>query len=160
MSARKISYISMLSALAIVFGYIESLFPAAPVPGIKLGLSNIVILFAIYRIDKTSAFFIMLIKVLVTSLLFSGLNVFWYSFFGGLLSLIAMAGFKKIFSIIGVSMIGGVCHNIGQLLVAAFMMQTEAVFVYLPTLLISGVIVGFITGNVCNIILKRNNMAI
>ena len=160
MSAKKISYISMLSALAIVFGYIESLFPAAPIPGIKLGLSNIVILFAIYRMDKSSAFFIMLIKVLVTSLLFSGLNVFIYSFFGGLLSLIAMASFKKVFSLIGVSMFGGVCHNMGQLLVAAFMMKTTAVFVYLPALLISGVIVGFITGNVCNIILKRNNLTI
>ncbi|MBR5809284.1 MAG: Gx transporter family protein [Clostridia bacterium] len=160
MSSKKISYISMLSALALVFGYIESLFPAAPIPGIKLGLSNIVILFAIYRMDKSSAFFIMLIKVLATSLLFSGLNVFIYSFSGGLLSLIAMVCFKKVFSLIGVSMIGGVCHNIGQLLVAAFMMQTSAVFVYLPALLISGVIVGFITGNVCSIILKRKNITI
>ena len=156
MSAKKISYISMLSALAIVFGYIESIFPAAPIPGIKLGLSNIVILFAIYRMDKTSAFFIMFIKVLVTSLLFSGLNVFLYSFAGGLLSLIAMVCFKRFFSIKGVSIIGGVCHNIGQIFVAAFMMQTTAVFVYLPALLISGVIVGFITGSVCSIILKRN----
>ena len=102
----------------------------------------------------------MLIKVLATSLLFSGLNVFIYSFSGGLLSLIAMVCFKKVFSLIGVSMIGGVCHNIGQLLVAAFMMQTSAVFVYLPALLISGVIVGFITGNVCSIILKRKNITI
>lgn len=154
MSARKISYISMLSALAIVFGYIESLFPAAPIPGIKLGLSNIVILFAIYRMDKSSAFFIMLIKVLVTSLLFSGLNVFWYSFAGGLLSLIAMICFKRFFSLSGASMIGGVCHNMGQLLVAAFMMQTRSVFVYTPYLLISGIIVGYITGSVCKIILK------
>lgn len=154
MSARKISYISMLSAISIVFGYIESLFPAAPIPGIKLGLSNIVILFTIYRLDSSSAFFIMLIKVLVTSLLFSGLNVFWYSFAGGLLSLVAMISFKRLFSISGVSMIGGVCHNMGQLLVAALMMQTTAVFVYTPYLLISGIIVGFITGNVCQIILK------
>lgn len=158
MSAKKIAYISMLSALAIVFGYIESLFPAVPIPGIKLGLSNIVILFAIYRMDKSSAFFIMLIKVLVTSLLFSGFNVFWYSLFGGLFSLIAMTASKKLFSITGVSMLGGVFHNLGQLLVAAILMQTNAVFVYLPTLLISGVIVGFITGTVCSIILKRSNM--
>lgn len=160
MSAKKISYISMLSALAIVFGYIESLFPAAPIPGIKLGLSNIVILFAIYRMDKSAAFFIMLIKVIVTSLLFSGLSVFLYSFSGGLLSFIVMIGFKKLFSTTGVSMVGGVFHNIGQLLVAAFIMQSTAVFVYLPALLISGIVVGFVTGNVCSIILKRNNMTI
>lgn len=160
MNSKKISYIAILSALAIVFGYIESLFPAAPIPGIKLGLSNIVILFAIYRMNKSSAFFIMLIKVIVTSLLFSGLNIFFYSLSGGLFSLLAMMGFKKTFSIIGVSMIGGVFHNIGQLLVAALVLYTSAVFVYLPALLISGLIVGFITGNVCNIILKRSDFSI
>ena len=155
MNSKKISYVAMLSALAIIFGYIESLFPAAPIPGIKLGLSNIVILFVIYRMDKTSAFFIMLVKVFVTSLLFSGLNVFLYSFFGGLLSLLAMICFKKMFSVTGVSMAGGVFHNIGQLLISGLMMQTSAVFVYLPTLLISGVTVGFVTGRVTDIILKR-----
>lgn len=160
MSAKKISYISILSAIAIIFGYIESLFPAAPIPGIKLGISNIVILFAIYRMKNSHAFFIMLIKVLVTSLLFSGLNVLFYSFFGGIFSFIVMIGFKKTFSTIGVSIIGSIFHNIGQLLVAAFMMQTSAVFVYLPALLISGVVVGFVTGNVCSIILKRTDIKI
>lgn len=155
MSSKKITNIAILSALSIVFGYIESLFPAAPIPGIKLGLSNIVILFAIYRMDKVSACYIMLIKVLVTSLLFSGLNVFIYSLFGGVFSLFAMSVSKKVFSVIGVSMIGGVFHNIGQLLVAGVIMQTTAVLVYLPALLISGIIVGFVIGNVTSIILKR-----
>lgn len=155
MSSKKITNIAMLSALSIIFGYIESLFPAAPIPGIKLGLSNIVILFAIYRMDKVSACYIMLIKVLVTSLLFSGLNVFIYSLFGGVFSLFAMCVSKKAFSVIGVSMLGGVFHNIGQLSVACVMMQTTAVLVYLPALLISGIIVGFVIGNVTSIILNR-----
>ena len=155
MSSRKISNIAMLSALAIIFGYIESLFPASPIPGIKLGISNIVILIALYRMNFGSAFFIMLIKVLVTSLLFSGLNVFIYSFSGGVFSILIMHFSKPIFSKIGVSMAGGVFHNIGQLLTASVMMQTSAVFVYTPYLLISGIIVGFVTGNVSSIILKR-----
>lgn len=155
MSSRKISNIAMLSALAIIFGYIESLFPASPIPGIKLGISNIVILIALYRMNFGSAFFIMLIKVLVTSLLFSGLNVFIYSFSGGVFSILIMHFSKPIFSKIGVSMAGGVFHNIGQLLTASVMMQTSAVFVYTPYLLISGIIVGFVTGNISSIILKR-----
>lgn len=158
MSNKKIAYISVLSALAIIFGYIESLFPASPIPGIKLGISNIVILFALYRMNRISAFFIMLIKVLVTSLLFSGLNVFAYSLGGGFFSLLGMLLSKKTFSTVGVSMIGGVLHNIGQLMVAMIMMQSTAVFVYTPYLLVSGVVVGFVTGNVCRIILNRQDI--
>lgn len=158
MNSKKLAHISVLSALAIIFGYIESLFPAAPIPGIKLGISNIVILFAIYRLDKSSAFLIMLVKVLVSSLLFSGLNVFIYSLSGGIFSILAMLMSKKVFSQIGVSMVGGVFHNLGQLLIAALMMQTNAVFVYVPHLLISGVVVGFVTGCVCRIILERKDI--
>jgi len=155
MKTKKIAYISILACLSIIFGYIESLFPASPIPGIKLGISNIVILFALYKTDFGSSFLIMLIKVLVTSLLFSGFNVFIYSLAGGIFSILVMHFSVKLFSKVGVSMAGGVFHNIGQLLAAAFMMQTSAVFVYTPYLLISGVIVGFITGNVCSIIIKR-----
>lgn len=158
MNSRKISYVSMLSALAIIFGYIESLFPASPIPGIKLGISNIVILFAIFRFNMTYAFFIMLAKVFVSSLLFSGLNVFIYSLAGGIFSVLTMTLSKKILSVIGVSIVGGVFHNIGQLLTASFIMKTLAVFVYTPYLLFSGVIVGFIVGSVCQIILKRENI--
>ena len=155
MKSKQISNIAVLSALSIVFGYIESLFPVSPIPGVKLGISNIVILFALYKMDFGSAFFIMLIKVLVTSLLFSGLNVLFYSLAGGVFSIIVMYFSKPFFSKIGVSMAGGVFHNIGQLLTASAMMQTKAVFVYTPYLLISGVIVGFITGNICKIVLNR-----
>lgn len=158
MSAKKICYISVLSAVAIICGYIESLFPIAPIPGIKLGISNIVILFSLYKLDKSSAFLIMLVKVMVSSLLFSGFNVLIYSLSGGVFSLISMILLRKPLSAVGVSMVGGVFHNIGQLLAASFMMQTSAVFVYFPYLLISGVIVGFITGCVCLTILKRSDV--
>lgn len=158
MTSKKIAYISVLSALAIICGYIESLFPAAPIPGIKLGISNIVILFALYRFDKSSAFFIMFIKVIVSSLLFSGLTVFIYSLAGGVFSILVMLVAKKHLSTTGVSMAGGVFHNVGQLLTSALMMKTTAVFVYTPHLMISGVIVGAVTGSVCQIILKRKDI--
>lgn len=157
MNNKKITYIALLSTLAIIFGYIESLFPVfIAIPGIKLGLSNIVILFSLYHTNKSSAFFIMLIKVIVTSLLFTGINMFFYSLGGGILSFLVMAILKKYdFSIYGISMAGGVFHNIGQLLVASVMLGTKSVVYYLPVLLLSGLLVGFIIGFICNIITNR-----
>ena len=157
MTSRKIVYIALLSALSIIFGYIESLFPAfITVPGIKLGISNIVILFALFFLDKPSVFLIMLVKVTVTSLLFSGMNMFFYSVSGGILSLIAMIAFKRYhFSIYGISMAGGIFHNLGQLITASIMLNTHSVIYYLPILLISGLLVGWIIGAVCKIIVSR-----
>ena len=79
MNTLKLTRIAMLSATALIFGYIESLLPSLFLPGVKLGISNIVLLFALYKLDKTSAFFIMLVKVCVSSLLFSGMNVFLFA---------------------------------------------------------------------------------
>ncbi len=157
MKNKKIAYISLLSALAIVFGYIEGLFPAfAAIPGIKLGISNIVILLALYQTDKMTAYFIMIIKVLATSLLFSGMNVLLYSFCGGVFSISAMICCRKLnFSIVGISMIGGISHNIGQLLVAGIVLKTVSVIYYFPVLLLSGLVFGFITGIVSKIIISR-----
>ncbi len=157
MKNRTITSIALLSALAILFGYIESMLPPiSTIPGIKLGLSNIVILFALFRYSKKTAFFIMLVKVFVSSLLFSGMNVLFYSLGGGVLSLIAMIFFRKLnLSIIGISISGAVFHNIGQLLVAAVMLGSTSVFYYFSVLLLSAIIVGFLTGTVCRIILSR-----
>lgn len=157
MNSKKLARISLLSALAIICGYIESLIPVVlQIPGIKLGISNAVILFAIYKLDKSTAFFIMLIKVTVSALLFSGVNVFIYSICGGILSLLVMITLKKLdFSVVTVSMTGAVAHNIGQLFAAAFMLKTFSVFYYLSPLLLSGLIFGFITGIVCKILIRR-----
>lgn len=155
MKTQKLVQTALLSATAIIFGYIETLLPSVGIPGIKLGLSNIVILLAIYKLSIPSALFIMLIKVLVTSLLFSGLNVFFFSLCGGVLSITAMILFKnRSFSVVGVSILGGVFHNIGQILVAGFVLGTS-VFYYLPILLISGCITGFLTGYICNVTMKH-----
>ena len=157
MNTKKLTAISLLASLAIICGYIESLIPVNPaIPGIKLGISNIIILFALYKSDRSSAFLIMLIKVLASSILFSGLSVFIYSLSGGILSFFAMILLKKFnFSIITISMLGAVFHNVGQLFAAAFMLKSFSVFYYMPLLLISGLILGFVTGSVCRIVVNR-----
>ena len=157
MKAARLTYIALLSAIAIIFGYVESLFPLpVPIPGVKLGLSNIVILYAIIKMNKTDAFLIMLIKITVCSLLFSGMSGFIYSLSGGILSIIAMiAAVKASLSTIGASIAGGIMHNVGQLLAASIMLKSLSVFYYLPVLLLSGILVGFITGAVCASVMRK-----
>lgn len=158
MLSSKIAKNSVLAALAIIFGYIESLLPIAPIPGIKLGISNIVILYALKTSGKADAFFIMLIKVIVSSLLFSGLNTFFYALSGGILSwLIMTAALRLGFSLPVCGLSGGVFHNIGQLCAAAVILKSTAAFSYLPVLLISGAVCGFIIGSVCNAFFSRIN---
>ena len=158
MKTKRLAACAILSAVAIVFGYIESLFPIPlPIPGIKWGLGNIVVLVALYKLDKRYAFFIMLIKVLTTSLLFASPSVLIYSLMGGVLSLFVMILLKKLdLNIVNVSIGGGIFHNIGQLLAAAIMMRTLTVFSYLPVLVLSGVVTAVLTGICADLVLKRN----
>lgn len=157
MKTKKLTQIALLSSLAVICGYIESLIPIiVSVPGIKLGISNVVILFALFRLDKSSAFFIMLVKVAVSSVLFTGFGVLMYSLSGGILSFLAMCVLKKLrFSAITISMLGAVFHNIGQLFAASFMLKSFSVFYYLPVLLTSGLLLGLITGAVCKVLIER-----
>ncbi|MBR4720193.1 MAG: Gx transporter family protein [Clostridia bacterium] len=157
MKAARITYIAILSALAVVFGYIESLFPLpVAIPGVKLGISNIVILFALLKMNKSDAFFILIVKVLVCSLLFSGINSFFYSFSGGIISFFAMILALKLgLSIIGTSMAGGIFHNLGQILAASVMLGSFSAFYYFPVLVLSGLIVGGITGLLCKTVILR-----
>lgn len=158
MKTKRLAACAILSAVAIVFGYIESLFPIPlPIPGIKWGLGNIVVLVALYKLDKRYAFFIMLIKVLTTSLLFASPSVLIYSLMGGVSSLFVMIFLKKLdLNIVNVSIGGGIFHNIGQLLAAAIMMRTLTVFSYLPVLVLSGVVTAVLTGICADLVLKRN----
>jgi len=157
MKSSKITYIALFSALSIIFGYIESLFPLPiAIPGIKLGLSNIVILFALIKLGKANAFLIMLIKVTVCSLLFSGFNSFIYSLSGGILSVLAMIILIKFnFNIITASIAGGIFHNVGQIISSAIVLQSTSALYYLPILLFSGIIVGFVTGTLTKTIISR-----
>lgn len=157
MKNKSLANASLLAALAIILGYIESLIPISyTIPGIKIGISNVAVLIAIYKLNKKYALAIIFTKIIVTSLLFAGFQSFLYSLTGGVLSLIAMLISKKsgYFSPIGTSIFGGIFHNIGQLFAAAFILNTTSVFYYIPVLLLSGTICGALLGILCNLLIR------
>lgn len=140
---------ALLTALAMVLSWLESLlvFPGL-LPGMKVGLTNIVVLFALYRMGLQDAVRISLARVLLASMTFGNAYSFAYSLAGAALSLAVMAGLKKWdkFSLLGVSAAGGVCHNLGQLAVAAAVLETARLGWYLPALLASGTAAGVVIG--------------
>lgn len=145
-------------ALALIFSYIETLIPfQIGIPGVKLGLANLVIVIALYRMPVGEVYLLSGVRVVLTGFLFGNLMSILYSLAGGILSLTVMVGMKRIrsVSILGVSIAGGVFHNIGQLLAAALMVETYGVFSYLPVLLISGLLTGFVIGLAAGEMLKR-----
>lgn len=149
MDHKKIPYYGLFAALAILMGYVEFMIPIpVPIPGVKLGLANVIIIIMLYFMDTKSAFFVSLIRVLLSGLLFAGFAGMLYSLAGAMLSFLVMAALKKTgrFSIVGVSVSGGVFHNVGQIVVAALVVENVRMVYYLPFLLISGVVTGFLIG--------------
>lgn len=149
MDYRKIPYYGLFAALAILMGYVEMLIPVPiPIPGVKLGLANVIIVIMMYFMDAKSAFFVSLIRVLLSGLLFAGFAGLLYSLAGAVCSFLVMALLKKTgkFSIIGVSLAGGVFHNVGQVTVAAAVVENVKMMYYLPFLLVSGVVTGILIG--------------
>ena len=139
----------MLVALAFIFSYLESLFPVLiPVPGIKLGLANLVTLVSIYLLGEKTGFLVSLIRILLSGLSFSGGFSMVYSLAGGILSFLGMVFLKrqKWGSLYGVSMAGGALHNVGQIVVAALVLRSHFIFSYLGILLPVGVLTGFLIG--------------
>lgn len=156
--ARKTAYTGMYAAIAIVLSYIEMLLPITiGIPGAKPGFSNIIIVFAIYSVGSVSALIINVIRILIIGMLFGNLISIVFSLFGALVSLMAMLLAKRIKGIhpVGVSICGGVAHNLGQILAAAFLVKTYSVLYYLPFLIIAGVISGIIIGILAGLILER-----
>lgn len=148
-SVRWLTRMALLTAVAVVLGYIEHLIPMpGSIPGIKLGLANTVLLYAIYLLDAKSAFLLMVLKVGLSGLMYGGVSAMMFSFGGGLCSLLMMLLMKKLggVSIIGVSVVGAVFHNVGQTAVAAFMVNTAALMGYVPFLLVAAVVTGVLTG--------------
>ena len=153
--ARRVALTGLLSALALIFSYVEALVPFnAGVPGIKLGLANLVPLIIMYRMDARYAFAANLIRVLLAGLLFSGLFAALYSLAG---SFLVMYLLKKagLFSVIGVSMGGGVFHNLGQLLVAILLISGPQLIHYMPVLIISGMAAGITVGIGASVLIDR-----
>lgn len=157
-STKKIALCGVLTALAMIFSYIESVIPIPiPVPGIKLGVANIAVITILYVLGVKEAIVINLLRIVLTSLLFGNVNSFLFSISGAALSLTIMIIMKKLnfFSCIGVSVCGGVMHNIGQIIAAVFIMGSEAIVFYLPVLIVSGVFTGIVIGVVSGIVAKH-----
>ena len=149
MDSKKIPYYGLFAALAILMGYVEMMIPVPiPIPGVKLGLANVIIIIMMYFMDTKSAFFVSLIRVLLSGLLFAGFAGLLYSLAGAMCSFAVMALLKKTgkFSIVGVSLAGGVFHNVGQVAVAAMVVENVKMMYYLPFLLVSGVGTGILIG--------------
>ncbi|MCH5268432.1 MAG: Gx transporter family protein [Lachnospiraceae bacterium] len=158
MKSHKIAQIGMLVALAMVFSYLEFLVPVSlGIPGIKLGLSNLVTVFALYLLGIPTAFGISFVRIVLCGITFGSLSTMLYSMAGGMLSFLVMVLLKKTkkFSVYGVSIAGGVGHNVGQLLVAACVLQTGVLIYYFPFLLLAGTVAGAAIGLMGGIIIKR-----
>lgn len=147
---KKVAYLGLMAALAMILSYVESLFPPlfTAVPGIKMGLPNIVIIFALYRFGLKEAATVSFIRLITVAMLFGTPLTFAYSLAGAVLSLALMALFKKLdlFSTVGVSIIGGVMHNLGQILVAILVMETAEIGYYMIVLAVTGTLSGAFIG--------------
>lgn len=155
---QKIAMSAVLAALGLIFSYIEASMPFyIGIQGIKLGIANLVVIIALYTLGKSYAFSINVIRIIVAGLLFNGLFGALYSLAGATVSFIVMLILKRTnwFSIVGVSMAGGVFHNVGQLLIAALLVSNIKIFLYFPVLLFSGMATGIIIGIVAHYVLKK-----
>lgn len=158
-STRILVFISVLVAQGMILSFIESMLPIPFfVPGAKLGLANIITLTAIYMLTFKQATAVVLLRVILTAATFGSLSTFLYSFAGGVFSLLIMAAVLKVFrndiSLIGVSVLGAVAHNMGQLMVATFMIHNILMLSYLPLLLIAAVPTGIFVGIVARILIN------
>lgn len=147
---------AMMIALAMIFSYVETMIPINfGIPGVKLGLANLVIVAAIYLFGGKQAFLISIVRIFLSGFMFGNLASIMYSLAGGLLSLAVMLLLKKTdkLSILAVSVMGGICHNIGQLIVAMLVVENLKLIFYVPVLLISGFLTGLLIGIVCRVIL-------
>ena len=156
-AVQRIAVLSMLLALALIFGWIEHLVPIA-VPGVKLGLANITVLFALYALDMRSAFVLSCAKVVLSSMLFGGISGLLYSAAGALISFAVMAAAKygtDKLSAVGVSALGGAAHVAAQLFVAALITEQLALWRMLAPLLVAGTVSGVLTGLVTVMVMQR-----
>lgn len=154
-SAGRITILGMMVAVAMIFSYIETFIPInLAIPGIKLGLANIVTMIVLVEMGFKDAVIVSLIRVCLSSLLFGNISVMIYSLAGAAFSIIIMKLIEttKIFGVTGISICGGVAHNMGQLILAAVIMENQTIMGYAPVLLISGTVAGIIIGLIASII--------
>ena len=158
MKTKRIAYLGLLIALAFIFSYIESLIPVnLGVPGAKLGLANLVVIVTLYILGERDAFVLSMIRIVLVGFTFANMASMIYSMAGGIVSYVVMVIAKKtkLLSITGVSVLGGVFHNVGQIMVAMAVLETASLIYYLPVLLIAGIVSGVAIGILGAMIAKR-----
>ena len=158
MKTKKVAVMAMAIALAMILSFVESQVPAlVTVPGVKLGLANIAVVFALYKLGWKEAVLISLIRVFLVSLLFGNVASLFYSIAGAVLSLTGMILLRRIkaLSTVAVSVAGGVLHNVGQIAMACILLETNVIKYYLPFLILSGTVTGVVIGLLAAIMIKR-----
>ncbi len=147
---KRLAYLGVCTSIALVLAWVESLIPPlyAAIPGIKLGLPNIAILFILYRYSVWDAAAVSFVRIVIVALLFGNPMTFAYSLAGATLSLLGMALLKRVrfFSTVGVSVVGAVLHNVGQVLAAVILLETSMLWYYLVVLLLTGTVSGVFIG--------------
>lgn len=153
---RRLAVSALLVTVMLMLGYVESLVPTG-LPGVKLGLSNSVLILAIVWLGIPAAFALMVVKVLLSGFLFSGVNAMMYAFAGGLLSMVVMSVLYKTraFSLTPIAMAGAVAHNVGQVALAMLILQTAKLVYYMAILMLAGLVTGFVTGTIASILIRR-----
>ena len=158
-TTKKVALLGVLTSLALVLSYLEAMLPpiSTAAPGIKMGLPNIIIVFLLYKFGLKEAAIVSGIRVFIVALLFGNVMTLAYSVAGALLSLVLMTILKKVnlFSIVGVSIVGGISHNLGQILVAIFLFDTVQIGYYMIVLAITGTIAGVVIGIIGSILVKK-----
>lgn len=156
-SSKKISITALFTAFAVILSYVETFIPMIGIPGVKLGLANFAIVLALYFLGYSEAVLINVIRIIIIGAFFGNWFSILFSIVGALVSFLAMAVFKKTgrVSMETVAIAGGVFHNLGQIVVAAFVVDNYSVYSYIPALIVSGIITGCIIGIVSDIVYKR-----
>ena len=154
---KRLVLLALLTAVAMILSYVESLLPSVGIPGVKMGLANIAVIFALFRFGWKEAAALSLVRVVLVSLLFGSVGAMLYSLAGAVLSLAVMALLRRIdrFSTVGISVAGGVAHNAGQILMAMLILQTKQLLGYLPVLAVSGIAGGVLTGLAAALLIRR-----
>ena len=154
---KRLVLLAMLTAVAMILSYVESLLPSVGIPGVKMGLANIAVIFALFRFGWKEAAALSLVRVVLVSLLFGSVRAMLYSLAGAVLRLAVMALLRRIdrFSTVGVSVEGGAAHNAGQILMAMLILQTKQLLGYLPVLAVSGIAGGVLTGLAAALLIRR-----
>lgn len=158
LSNKKLAFSGLMVACGLVMGYLEFLIPLPiGIPGVKIGLSNIITLLTLYLMGPSISIIILLLRIILSGLLFGNAFGILYSLFGAVFAFASMYFCHKIskLSIVGVSVAGGVMHNIGQLILACFIVNQIKLSFYLPVLLLSGLLCGILVGIISGIVINR-----